>query len=100
MKAKSRVVLAKKVAERWICDNARSEYRLQVFGNSLDIRKLPSLLRSFRDGSIRIAKSEPIKDLGIKEGFDSVTLWSSDRDGLKKLADWFESRGMETSGVW
>jgi hypothetical protein len=41
-----------------------------------------------------------IPDLGIRENFDSVTLWSANREAMVALKDWFEKRGYETTGVW
>ena len=41
-----------------------------------------------------------VADLGIKEGFDYVEMWSQDREGLVALKDWFETRGLETTGMW
>jgi len=35
----------------------------------------------------------------VREGFDSVSVWSSEDGTLRKLAAWFEARGFETSGV-
>jgi hypothetical protein len=36
----------------------------------------------------------------VSEDFDSVTVWSADRDAVVRLAAWFEEHGYETSGVW
>ena len=95
-----RVVMAKAVARRWITARASSEYRLQVFYGTREIKGLPGLLRSFRDGRIRIGNIAPILDMGIQEAFDSFTIWSSDREGVIHLKDWFEERGFETTGIW
>jgi len=95
-----RVVMAKVVAQQWLESTTRPEFRLQVYYGAREIRGLPALLRSFRDGKLKIGSVEPIQDLGVKEGFDSFTIWSSDREGLKQLQEWFEVRGCETTGVW
>jgi len=102
VKTERRIIMAKTVAQRFIESHLNAEYRLQVYGSGQDIRKLPSLLRSFRDGKIRLSglDVEPIEDLGINENFDSLEIWSSHREPLKKLAHWFEKRGMETTGIW
>lgn len=95
-----RVVLAKVVAKRWLEANVHPEYRLTVYAGPIEINRVPSLLRSFRDAKLKIGNVNPILDLGIKEGFDHMELWSSDREGLQKLQAWFEGRGCETTGVW
>lgn len=95
-----RVVLAKLVATRWLEASVHPEYRLKVYAGSVEINRVPSLLRSFRDSKLKIGSVDPIPDLGIKEGFDHVELWSSDSEGLRKLQAWFEERGCETTGVW
>lgn len=74
------------------------EYRLRIFGGN--VRNLPGLLRSFRDNRVRIAGVAPLPNMGVREGFDSVTVWSSNLSALKTLQKWAESRGMETTGVW
>jgi len=99
--SEKRVILAKTVAFRWLQDRVREEYRFQVFRSaSCEIKKLPSLLRSFRDGKIKMAGVDPLPDLGIEESFDTISLWSSNREALLQLKDWFEERGMETTGMW
>lgn len=99
-----RVVMARRLAARWLQDRATPEYRMEVLaiGVSRDRKALPNLLRSFRDNKIKLGGSDldPIPDLGVREGFDKFILWSSDREALNKLATWLESKGYETSGIW
>jgi len=95
-----RVVMAKVVAQRWLEARAKPEYRLKVYYAAKEIRGLPALLRSFRDGKLKVGSIDPIPDLGVKEGFDHFLIWSSDRSGLVNLRKWFEDRGCETSGIW
>lgn len=95
-----RVVMAKKVAARWLSRVAKSEYRFSVFQGSSEIRNLGGLLRSLRDGKIAMGDVPNIQDLGVSENFDSIDIWSSDREGMVKLQGWFEKRGYETTGVW
>ena len=95
-----RVLMARSLARRWLEDQSHPEHRVTVYFVGREARGYPSLLRSFRDSRLRIGSIEPITDLGVSEGFDSVTLWSSNREGLAKLAAWFEERGFETTGVW
>jgi len=94
------VVLARSVARRWVARVAEPEYRVKVLLGAREIRNLPSLLRSFRDNKIAMQDVPNIRDLGIKEHFDSMELWSHNREGLQKLAGWFEKRGFDTTGVW
>lgn len=92
--------MAKLVAKRWILSHTVPEYRLQVFYGAHDIYGLPPLLRSFRDGKVKIGSVKPIPDLGVHEDLDSFTIWSSDHDGMIGLQNWFEKRGLETTGLW
>lgn len=95
-----RVLLTRRVARKWLEEKANPEYRMSIFGMASKIRRFPDLLRSFRDGKLKIGGISPVRDLGIKEGFDSVTVWSSDRESLISLKDWCERMNLETSGIW
>jgi hypothetical protein len=95
-----RVVMAKRLAARWIIRKAKAEYRFSVLLGSREIKNLPNLLRSMRDAKLAMEGVPTIPDLGIEESFDKVTMWSNDRDAMVKLADWFERRGFDTTGVW
>ena len=98
--SKRRVVMAKLVAARWIEDRARPEHHLRVYYGPREIKNMPNLFRSFRDGKLKMGSIEPIPDLGIREEFDHVALWSTNKIALKHLAEWLEARGCETSGLW
>jgi hypothetical protein len=96
-----RIVMARRLAKRWVEANARPEYRLKVYRSAAkELKNLPGLLRSFRDGKLKIAGIEPIEDLGIQPGFDHLIVWSSNRKGLIELDAWFHKSGCETTGVW
>jgi len=95
-----RVVMAKRLAARWVARKAKAEYRFSVLYGAREIRNLPNLLRSFRDGKVAMEDAPRVADLGVRESFDSLTLWSNDREGMVSLKDWFEKRGFETTGVW
>lgn len=95
-----RVVMAKKVAGRWLSRVTHVEYRLRVLYGAQEIKNLPNLLKSFRDGKVTIPGLTPLPDMGIKEEFDAIEVWSSNQESIAKLKDWFERRGLETSGVW
>jgi len=99
-KTVKRVVMAKTVAGRWLSRCAHAEYRLRVLYGAHEFKNLPNFLRAFRDSRVAVQGLMPLPDLGIKEEFDAVEVWSSDRDALARLKDWFEKRNMETSGVW
>jgi len=99
-KTQKHVVMAKSVARRWISRVAEPEYRVKVLLGSKEFRNLSNLLRSFRDSKVAMQGVPTIKDLGVKEHFDTLEIWSRDRESLVKLAGWFESRGFDTSGVW
>lgn len=95
-----KVVMAKRVAGRWISRKAQAEYRFSVFLGQHEIRHLPNLLKSMRDGKLAMSGVPTISDLGVLEEFDKVTMWSNDRNSMLKLAGWFERRGFDTTGVW
>ena len=101
---KKRVVMAKKVAARWLETVATPEYRLTIFeaGHSKPVRMMASLLRGFRDGKAYLTGVEPITDLGIDEGelAGSIKVWSSNHAALLALDKWLTKRGYETSGIW
>jgi hypothetical protein len=94
-----KVSMAKKVARSWLEREALPEHRLVVYIGSEQIKNLPALLKSFRDGKSRLDKVPPIKDLGVKVEPDKVTFKSRDRESLQKLDEWLVSKGCETSGV-
>ena len=94
--------MAKDIAQHWLERRASAEYRLTVLyghpdGNS---RGLPRLLKAFRDGRVKLGGVESIPDLGIKTGFDSVEIWSEDREKILAVQSWLNSKGYETTGVW
>jgi len=96
-----RVAMAKRLARKWLSDNSSPEYRLTIYrGASKSSVNLPSLLRSFREGRIRIGSAQPIPDLGVKPGFDYVTVRSSNYDALLELDSAVQSLGCDTSGVF
>ena len=94
-----RVVMSRAVARRWVSRVAHAEYRFQIFLGQ-EGGKLPGLLHSFRDRKAGLEGVPAIPDLGLKEHFEAIEVWSSDHDALVKLAGWFEKRGYETTGVW
>ena len=96
-----RVAMAKRLAAKWLRSHAEPEYRLTVYrGSGRESRNLPGLLRSFRDGKIKIAATEPVRDLGIKAAFDHVTVWSRDKEALQGLDAALQKMGCETTGVF
>lgn len=99
---KKRVLMAKDLAAKWLKAHSQPEYRMTIYHGSVsnEIRNLPRMLKAFRDDKVRIAGVEAIQDMGISTGFDSISVWSSNREGLMKIQNWLEKRGYETSGVW
>jgi len=98
MKESKRIIMAKRIARTWLRKNGSLEFRIRIY--SPNRRDYPSLLRSFRDQKIKLAGTDPIPDLGVKEGSDGFEIWSSNVDSLRKLKTYFEKRGMETSWIW
>lgn len=95
-----KVIMARAVARRWVGRAAHAEYRLRILYGSVEYKNLPNLLRAFRDGKVAVKGVRLIADLGVKEDFDGMELWSANREALQGLQTWFEGRGFETSGVW
>jgi hypothetical protein len=98
-KIEKRVVMARKVARRWIGRVAKAEYRVRILYGAKEFKNLTNLLRCFRDGKVAMKELKRIPDLGIREDFDGIDVWSSDHDALAVLNTWFEDKGFETSGV-
>jgi hypothetical protein len=95
-----RVVMAKRLASMWVAAHASPEYRLAIYRGSSKPVNLPSLLRSFRDGRLRIASAMPVPDLGVRPEFDHVVVRSSDFDALYTLDVAVQKLGFDTSGVY
>ena len=95
-----RVVMVRKVAERWLRAVLYPEYRFKVLYGSQDFRNMVSRMHSFRDGRIAMQGVPRVADLGVKDSFDGLELWSKDHEGLVALQVWYEKRGFETTGVW
>lgn len=97
-----RVVMTKKVARQWLESQTRPEYRFRVFNPNA--KDYPSVLRSFRDGKLKMGSGEeavsPLPDLGVSEDFEGFHVWSSDREALRTLERWFTKRGLETNWIW
>lgn len=96
-----RVLMTKRLARRWVLSHIRPESRITVYYGSDDVSRIPSLLRSFRDGKVKLTGVDiKIPDLGVQERFDAFEVWSSDKESMKVLNKWLEDRGFQTSGVW
>ena len=96
-----RILMAKRLARRWVLSHIRPESRITVYYGINDVSRIPSLLRSFRDGKIKLSGTDlKIPDLGVSEKFDGFEIWSSDKEAMVILNKWLEDRGFQTSGVW
>ena len=96
-----RIVMAKLVARKWLAKNASTEYRLTAYhSDNRLLSRLASLMRSFRDGRIRLGSLAVISDLGVREEGDGVTIWASDPDKMAALQGWLEKKGYDTTGVF
>lgn len=93
--------MAKDIAKQWLRKRVSDEYRLKIYSTqTVDFQPLPGLLKSLREGKVKLGSVTQIKDLGVDVGFDYISIWSSERETLIELKDWLEKRGFETSGVW
>lgn len=97
--SEKRIVMAHNVARRWIGRVARVEYRIRVLYGANEFKNMVNLLRCFRDGKVAMKGLKRIADLGVREDFDGIDVWSSDYDAMVQLNTWFEAHGYETSGV-
>lgn len=97
---KRQVVLVKAVAKRWLESVSHEEYRIKVLVGAKVFKNLANLLRSFRDGKVTIDNVPTIPDLGVEPQGDVISVWSSNREAMLKLNEWFEKQGLETSGMW
>lgn len=96
-----RVAMAKRVAFKWIKANSSPEYKLSIYRGSVKSSlNLPALLKSFRDGKLKIASLSAIPDLGIQPEFDHVVVRSQDYDALNALDEAVQKIGCDTSGVY
>jgi hypothetical protein len=102
--------MARDVAARWLAGVTHSEYRFSIFGfaSQVKAKKFASSLRAIRDRHQRREASTEdgmvhipaIVDLGVRERGDAVEVWSSNVDGLRKLAKWAETVGLSTDFIW
>lgn len=101
---RKRVVMAKKVAQRWLTEASQPEYRMTIYesGASKPVKMLSGLLRSFRDGKLVLGGVGTIPDLGVTDcqGAGSITVWSSNHTALVTLDDWLNRHGYQTTGIW
>ena len=100
MEQTTKVVLAKRVAEQWVKDFLKAEFRVDVYYGTGQVKNLVGLLRSVRDGKTAVEGLPLISDLGLREGYDYLSVWSSDHDKMLSLVQWLESKGYETSRLW
>ena len=94
-----RVVMAKRVAERWVESHSETQYRMAIHLPSDSNLNFPLILRAFRNSKVRLASVPPISDLGMDVGFDNIVVWSKNRMALLALESWLQARGCETIGV-
>ena len=95
-----RIVMAKRVATRWVTAHAAAHHRLTAYIGAENTINIPASLRAFRNGTLKLASVPPIPDLGIQVGFDHIVAWSKDREAMLALEQWLQARGCETIGVW
>ena len=99
--------MAKAVADRWLDNLAHGEYRFTLFGfrNAGHAKKFASVLRSLRDRPVKTGSSDSgrlaaVPDLGVRERGEFLEVWSSDVDGLRRIAKWAETSGLNSDFIW
>ncbi len=95
-----RVIMAREVARKWLEKHSFAEYRFRVLLNGGDANAYASLLKGHRDGRVALTKVAHIPDLGVREEVGSLTVWSSNKQGMLSLRQYFTNRGMDTSWIW
>jgi len=96
----TKIVMEKRVAARWLSRIAKSEHRLKIFYSARGSQNLANLMRSYRDGKVVLEGVHNTVDIGVKDYGNAVEVWTSDREVLIQIKEWFEKRGYETTGVW
>jgi hypothetical protein len=91
--------MIRRVVQKWCEVNAKPEYRFDIFKNTGE-KNIYILLKTFRDKKANLEGVPFIEDLGLKDGQDFISLWSSNKDGMKCLHEWALNKGYETSGLW
>jgi hypothetical protein len=95
-----RTLMAKSIAEQYLEKLSQTEHRVRIFyGAGGDQRSIPSLLRSFRDGRIRMSGVSPTSHIGLSEEMDGLVVWSSDEEFIRTFCAWCDARGIEHTGV-
>lgn len=95
-----RVIMAREVARKWLEQNSFAEYRFRVLLNGGDASSYVGLLKGHRDGRLALSKVASLPDLGVLEEVGSLTVWSSNKQGMLSLRRYFTRRGMDTSWIW
>lgn len=93
-----RVIMAKTIAKSWLETNTKREYRMKVL--NITRSDFPNLLRSARDKKIKLTGVDLFPDLGVQEDNENLVVWTSDLESLRKLKNFFERLGMETTFIW
>ena len=95
-----KTLMAKSIADLYLQKLAQAEHRIKIFyGAGGDQRSIPSLLRSFRDGRIRMVGVSPTSHIGISEEMDGLVIWSSDEEFIRTFCAWCDVRGIDHTGV-
>lgn len=91
--------ITKEVALRWVQSVSQPHFKVYIYGPVEKLGKLHRVLAQLREGKARTGSLSNLGDLGLAREFDSLAIWSSDEDGIKKLNSWLERHGYETSGT-
>lgn len=96
-----RILMAKKLARKWLEENSSAEYRLTIYEN-IERNKinLPSVLRAMKTKRSKWASVGPVPDMIVKVGFDFVVVRSKDEDSITRLDSFLRDQGYETFGVF
>ncbi len=94
-----RVAMVKRVVHKWCTQHASLECRFDIFKKTGE-KSIFKILNMFRNGKTHLKGVPPISDLGISDGQDFVSVWSSNIEGMRQLHEWAISKGYETSGLW
>lgn len=105
----TRILIPKDIAQKFLFQCSRPEFRFDVFFDRPKTANFHAyLLGKFRDGRLwgelsmipKIGTMTPMEDLGVKAINAKVSIWSCNRIGILNLLQNYENGGYETSGVW
>lgn len=95
-----KVIMTRDMAKQWLASKIHPEYRMRILYGSTDVPNLLNMLKSFRDRRLAMSGIPYMPDLGIRGHFDSLEVWSTNKEAMTKLQEWLQTKDIETTGIW